>query len=161
MFTLNQRIGIGAVLIALLAVFAAPAHAGSATPQTQQDKAAPAGEWDGFRFLKRGEPNVYLGLCGKRSWITSESVYNRLFVDWSGIVELSSLAGTAPGPALASSARLVNLTDSPRVYLINGGKSHWIENEFAFNRYNFDASKIEPIDADEFMSYTPGPCIIR
>ena len=92
----------------------------------------------GRRAMCPGDADIYLiDPEGYRRKIANHTTYNRLFRDWSGIIDLN-LRGITQRAALASGTLLVRADCSDTVYLVDAGRRRRISNSAVMDKYWFN-----------------------
>ncbi|GEM_PF-5073315 len=102
------------------------------------------------------DPKVYLLLNGKKYWITSESVFTGLGYQWNWIEDadptlLNSFqtVGELSLTNVHMDGTVFKYPNSPKVYVLVGGKKSWIVNEAAFNKLGYRWDRIVTIPVSE------------
>jgi len=92
----------------------------------------------GRRVMRPGDADTYLmDPQGYRRRIANQTTYNRLFRDWSGIIDLN-LHDIAQREALAPGTLLVRADRSDTVYLVDAGRRRRISNAAVMDKYWFN-----------------------
>lgn len=94
-------------------------------------------QYDGLRIQEIGRPEVYLIIDGQKRWITSPTVYNRLF-----IIQLWSASSIPTGLPLGEDSGLFRIDNTAPVYLKDKNASgtvvkRWITSPAVMDKYNF------------------------
>jgi hypothetical protein len=140
----------------------------------------PRPEFNGLRVKKYpADPAVYLIDQGCARCIPNEQVYNALFLNWNGIIDVFDLSSIPRGPDIPETAilfrcagRLIgtdfgtkHVEGDPTVYLLDGTPPNLVKRGIVslevFNRYNFDMDKVHDLETPtKNVSYYPdGPLI--
>ena len=92
----------------------------------------------GRRVMCPGDADIYLmDPQGYRRRIANHTTYNRLFRDWSSIIDLN-LRRIAQRAALAPGTLLVRADRSDTVYLVDAGRRRRISNGAVMDKYWFN-----------------------
>jgi len=95
------------------------------------------------------DPKVYyLTEKGLKRHIPTIEVFNSYNYDWSDIVEVSSDVINS-----YENNSLIMMQGDYKVYSLSNGIRRWIKTDEAFNRLNYDKSKIEQVNRSELFSY--------
>jgi len=118
---------------------------------------APMPELNGLILQLPGAAPVYLVLNGYRCWIPDPQTFQNLFNSGATITPSINIGVVSEGAALTSGAVLAQGSASPQVYLVSNGVKMWIPDQATFQRYQFNAAKIQLVPQILMDSIPNGP----
>ncbi len=97
-------------------------------------------EFNGMRMNFPGSDGVYLIMGGQKRGIPTDTIYNRLFRNWNGIVGYWDISQIDDGPSMDDNTYLM-LSPAGALFLYTNGRKHGIPSPSIRDRYNFDTRK--------------------
>jgi len=96
----------------------------------------------GHRVMSPGDADIYLiDPHGYRRRIANHTTYNRLFRDWSGIIDVN-LRDISRRASLGPGTLLVRGDSSDAVYLVDAGRRRRISNAAVMDKYWFKWDRV-------------------
>ena len=108
-------------------------------------------ELNGVRARTQGEDQVYLIDEGRKRLVPNHDTYNRLFMDWGGIVQNLRLDEIETGPPIAGGAVLAQAEGQTAIWLIDNGHKRRVDADpetMEKYRFKWPPAKVPPIVLD-------------
>ena len=100
----------------------------------------------------KNDPKVYyITKNGLKRHIINPQVFDLYGNKWEDVVEVSSEIVTS-----LPEANLIKEQNGYKVYKVEGDKKRWIKSAEAFSKYNYDWSKVVPVNETELKYYEEG-----
>lgn len=113
---------------------------------------------EGSLVKTAGDSKVYLIENGQKRWLTSGDVFiSRFFWDKIKIVSVQDISVYPDGADINTlrDGALAKEKNSPKVYVISGGKKYWLTSALVFNSLNYQWSNILEISDTQLLSRHP------
>lgn len=112
------------------------------TPDSTPPTATPRHDLNGRRVKHPAHAAVYFIDTGFKRLVTTPQIFNRLFVNWTSIEEMTGLEGIPSGPPLSDGAVLVTAEGGEKIYLVDRGVRRLIGSEQMFEKCGFNRKNI-------------------
>jgi hypothetical protein len=114
---------------------------------------------EGSRPRNGRDGRIFLVLDGLLRHVPDPATYNKLFKDWSGLIELPNVQNYLVGPAIPEDASLAKAS-GPEIYLLIDGVRRWIPSPAIFGRYDFSPAAVRTLSDDALRRIPAGPNLV-
>jgi hypothetical protein len=104
---------------------------------------APRPDLSGCRLARPGWPDIYLvEPAGYRRRILNQATYDRLFRDWSGIIDVLDLENIAERAPLDANTMLIQGDADETIYLLDGHVRRALTHRSVMEKYWFNWDRV-------------------